>query len=129
MVEMMGTENKYPAELSGGMKKRVALARVLILNPENVFFDEPTTGLDPMISNSILRLIYNLHQKLKFTGIIVTHHFQKVFEIVQKVAMLHKGKIIAYTEPAAFLKSSNAMVTQYIREAVQGPLEALKNGA
>lgn len=124
MVEMPGSENKYPAELSGGMKKRVALARALILDPGNVFFDEPTTGLDPLISNAILRLIHRLHQKLKFTGVIVTHHFQKVFQIVQKVAMLHRGKIITYDVPERFMKSTNRTVTDYIRESVEGPLDA-----
>lgn len=129
MVEMAGSEHKYPAQLSGGMKKRVGLARALILNPGNVFFDEPTTGLDPLIANSILRLIYRLHRKLKFSGVIVTHDAEKVFQIVQKVAMLHEGKIIAYHEPEAFRESPHPTVTEYIRETGEGPLEALYLGA
>lgn len=129
MVEMIGSETKHPAQLSGGMRKRVALARALILHPGNVFFDEPTTGLDPMIANSILRLIYHLQAKLKFTAVMVTHQVRKVLQIVQRVAMLHKGKMIINEEPNAFMHSSNEIVAQYIRETLDGPLEARKHGS
>ncbi|MBI4178686.1 ATP-binding cassette domain-containing protein [bacterium] len=129
MVDMIGAERRYPAELSGGMKKRAALARALILDPGNVFFDEPTTGLDPLTANSILRLIHTLHGRLKFSGVVVTHDAEKVFQIVQKVAMLHKGKIIAYDTPETFMKSEHVRVREYIRGASSGPLEDLTDGA
>lgn len=123
MVNMEGSGEKYPAELSGGMQKRVALARTLIQNPEYIFFDEPTTGLDPLIANSILRLIRNLHDELEFTAIIVTHNFQKVFPIIQNVAMLYKGEIVAYESPETFMESDVPAVKEFVREALEGPLE------
>lgn len=126
-VDLEGTEEKYTAELSGGMQKRVALARALILDPEIIFFDEPTTGLDPIIANSILRLIYNLHQKLSFTAVIVSHNFDKVFEIVSHVAMLNKGTIHAYMAPEEFMNSTDSAVQHFVQEAVKGPLEAMND--
>jgi phospholipid/cholesterol/gamma-HCH transport system ATP-binding protein len=124
-VNLSGTEEKYPAELSGGMQKRVALARTLIRDPDIVFFDEPTTGLDPIIANSMLRLIYNLHQKLSFTAVVVSHNFDKVFEIVSQVAMLHNGVIHAYQPPEEFMNSSDDTVKHFVDEAIKGPLEAI----
>ncbi|MFB6346514.1 MAG: ABC transporter ATP-binding protein [bacterium] len=126
MVNMEGSDDKYPAELSGGMVKRIALARTLILNPEYIFFDEPTTGLDPLIANNILRLIKRLHNELSFTAIIVTHNFQKVFPIVQKVAMLYEGEIIAHEPPETFMESDVPAVAEFVREALEGPLEGEK---
>jgi len=126
-VDLQGTQEKYPAELSGGMQKRVALARTLILDPDIIFFDEPTTGLDPIIANSILRLIYNLHKKLTFTAVIVSHNFDKVFEIVSRVAMISEGTIHAYLSPNQFMNSTDPTVQRFVREAVKGPLEALDN--
>lgn len=125
MVELSGAEEKYPAELSGGMQKRVALARTLIRDPDIVFFDEPTTGLDPMIANAILRLIYRLHKSLEFTAIIVTHNFEKVFHIVQKVAMLYRGQIVANEPPDAFMNNDHEAIRSFVQEAMEGPLEAL----
>lgn len=128
LVDMEGSENKYPAELSGGMKKRVALARTLILDPDVIFFDEPTTGLDPLIANSILRLINRLHERMNFTAIIVTHNFHKVFPIVQKVAMLYEGEIVSYETPDDFTESDHPAVEEFVREAMEGPLEGGNDG-
>lgn len=124
MVDLDGSEEKFPAELSGGMQKRVALARTLIRDPGIVFFDEPTTGLDPAIANSILRLIYRLHESLDFTAIIVSHNFEKVFPIVQKVAMLSAGRIVACEPPSDFMENDHEAVRSFVREAMEGPLEA-----
>lgn len=127
-VDMEGSEKKFPAELSGGMQKRVALARSLILQPSVIFFDEPTTGLDPLIANSILRLIKELHSEFNFTAIIVTHNFQKVFPIINRVAMLHDGKIVEYAEPDEFMDSDVKPVRRFIHEEMEGPMEVEKNG-
>jgi phospholipid/cholesterol/gamma-HCH transport system ATP-binding protein len=124
-VDMLDAGGKYPAELSGGMRKRAALARCLILEPEIIFFDEPTTGLDPLISNSILRLIYNIHEELGFTAVIITHNFEKVFPIAHRVAMIDGGKIIACDKPEHFMDSDQPKVSRFVAEATRGPLEAL----
>ncbi|MGM0381396.1 MAG: ABC transporter ATP-binding protein [bacterium] len=126
-VELPGSEQKYPAELSGGMKKRVALARCLILEPEIIFFDEPTTGLDPLISNAILRLIYNIHRELEITAIIITHDLDKIFPIVQKTALIHEGKILDCQSPEEFMKSEQPVIKEFVTEATRGPLEAINN--
>lgn len=127
-VNMLEAKQKLPAELSGGMQKRVALARTLIRNPEIIFFDEPTTGLDPLIGNSILRLICELHREFNFTAVIVTHNFQKVFQIVHKVAMIHEGKILTKTTPDEFMEADHPAVQSFVNEALKGPLEAVSNG-
>jgi len=96
------------------MKKRAAFARSLILDPEIMLFDEPTTGLDPIIANTIHTLIKNTHERLKFTGIIVTHEIPRIFSIVQKVAMLNDGVIIAQGTPQEIQASPHALVQQFI---------------
>jgi len=114
-VGLPEARNKYPAEISGGMARRVALARCLILSPEIMFFDEPTTGLDPMIAHSILNLIESCHKRHKFTGIIVTHQIPAAFSIVQKVAMLYQGAIQIVGEPKEVLASTDPVVARFIR--------------
>ncbi|MBF0203361.1 MAG: ATP-binding cassette domain-containing protein [Desulfamplus sp.] len=93
-LEIQGTSNKYPAQLSGGMKKRVALARALVTEPSIVLFDEPTTGLDPVRKNGVHAMIKSYQQMFGFTAVIVSHEIPDIFEISQRVAMLEKGKII-----------------------------------
>lgn len=92
-VGLSGSERKLPAQISGGMGKRVALARALVLRPEILFFDEPTTGLDPITAQSILDLIARCHHDLGFTGVIVSHQIPQVFDIVQQVVVLHHGRV------------------------------------
>jgi phospholipid/cholesterol/gamma-HCH transport system ATP-binding protein len=121
-VDLIGSENKYPAQISGGMIKRTALARSLIRNPEIMLFDEPTTGLDPIIACAILNLIESLHQSLRFTGILVTHEIPSVFKFVQKVAMLHEGKILEMESPEKMQLSSNPAIQQFITGCVDGPI-------
>jgi phospholipid/cholesterol/gamma-HCH transport system ATP-binding protein len=106
---------KYPEEVSGGMRKRVAIARALITEPEIVFFDEPTTGLDPILVNSIHRLIRELHQRLGFTAVMVSHEIPEIFEIADTVAMLHEGRIVEVGPPAAIQGSANPIVQRFIR--------------
>jgi len=92
-VNMEGTEGKMPSELSGGMKKRVGIARAIALNPKYMFYDEPTTGLDPIMTDSINRLINNFHKKGEVTSIVVTHEMKTVRDVSERVLMLHDGKI------------------------------------
>jgi phospholipid/cholesterol/gamma-HCH transport system ATP-binding protein len=113
-VGMQEEGDKYPAELSGGMKKRAALARALITNPEIMLFDEPTTGLDPIIVNNVLNYIRMTHQKLGFTGIIVTHQIPRIFTVVQKVALLSGGIIVASGSPEEIQTNDNPVVQDFL---------------
>jgi phospholipid/cholesterol/gamma-HCH transport system ATP-binding protein len=122
-VGLRGAEEKYPAQISGGMIKRTALARALVRNPEIMFFDEPTTGLDPVIASTILDLIQSIHKTLRFTGIIVSHELSRVFQICQEVAMLHDGIIVATGTPEEILSSENPIVRQFISGATEGPIK------
>ena len=121
-VGLTGAEDRFPSQLSGGMKKRAALARELVWEPEIMLFDEPTTGLDPIISNSILNLINTLHKRLNFTGIIVAHEIPQVFEVANRVAMLHEGVITAVGTPDEILSSKDPVVRQFIRGETEGPI-------
>lgn len=122
-VGLAGAEHKYPAEISGGMIKRAALARALVRDPEIMLFDEPTTGLDPLTAHAILNLIDSCHQRLKFTGIIVTHRIPRIFDIVQKVAMLHGGTILTMGSPGKILLSKDPIVKQFIDGNIEEPIE------
>jgi phospholipid/cholesterol/gamma-HCH transport system ATP-binding protein len=114
-VGLAGIGDKYPEEVSGGMRKRVAIARALVTEPQIVFFDEPTTGLDPVLVNTIHRLILDLHRRLKFTAVMVSHEIPEIFEIADRVGMLHEGRIVELGPPAAIQGSSNPIVQQFIR--------------
>jgi phospholipid/cholesterol/gamma-HCH transport system ATP-binding protein len=120
-VGLWGVEKKYPAEISGGMKKRVALARALISEPEIIFFDEPTTGLDPVILNSIHRLIISTHEKYGFTGVIISHDIPEIFDVADRVAMLHNGIIVEVGTPNEIKNSLNPIVKQFII-GIEAPL-------
>jgi phospholipid/cholesterol/gamma-HCH transport system ATP-binding protein len=122
-VGLAGAENKYPAQISGGMVRRVALARALVRNPEIMFFDEPTTGLDPIIASAILNLIDSCHKRFGFTGLLVTHEIPKAFEIVQKVAMLHDGKTLTVDTPEGVQSSKDPVIHQFITGGVEGPID------
>jgi phospholipid/cholesterol/gamma-HCH transport system ATP-binding protein len=114
-VDLGDVGGKYPEEISGGMRKRVAIARALVTEPRIVFFDEPTTGLDPILVNSIHRLIVELHRRHRFTAVMVSHEIPGVFEVAHTVAMLHDGRIVEVGPAAAVQASSNAIVQQFIR--------------
>ncbi len=121
-VGLSGAENKYPAEISGGMKKRVALARCLVMNPEIVLFDEPTTGLDPLIGKAIHKLIRECQKSLNFTAIIVTHEIPAIFSMVDRVAMLYEGKILAEGTPEEIETSKDPVIHQFIHGELEGPI-------
>ena len=118
-VGMKDEGEKYPAELSGGMKKRAALARALITNPEIMLFDEPTTGLDPIIVNSVFKYIKLTHENIGFTGVIVTHEIPKIFSIVQRVALLIDGKIEACGTPGEMQASDNPVLKHFLSGGVE----------
>jgi phospholipid/cholesterol/gamma-HCH transport system ATP-binding protein len=122
-VGLTGAENKYPAQISGGMMKRAALARALVRDPEIMLFDEPTTGLDPIIGQAILNLLDSCHKRIGFTGILVTHEIPKVFEIVQKVALLHEGRILTIGSPEEMISSKDPIVQQFITGNIEGPIQ------
>lgn len=106
--------HKNPAEISGGMRKRVAIARALVTEPRIVFFDEPTTGLDPILVNAIHRLIMELHRRLRFTAVVISHEIPEIFSIADRVALLHEGIIVATGSPEAIQASSDPIVRQFI---------------
>jgi phospholipid/cholesterol/gamma-HCH transport system ATP-binding protein len=118
-VGLTGMGAKNPAEISGGMRKRVAIARALVTEPEIVFFDEPTTGLDPILVNTIHHLIVELHRKFRFTAVMVSHEIPEIFEIADRVAMLHDGVIVEVGAPDAVRASTNPVVQHFIRGEVE----------
>jgi phospholipid/cholesterol/gamma-HCH transport system ATP-binding protein len=116
---------KYPAEVSGGMKKRAGLARALVMEPEIVLFDEPTTGLDPLLGKAIHKLIRDIHAKFRFTGVIVSHDIPEVFKISDRVAMLANGVIVEVGTTEQFVTSKNPIVRQFLEGEMEGPLAVL----
>jgi phospholipid/cholesterol/gamma-HCH transport system ATP-binding protein len=118
-VGLTGMGTKNPAEISGGMRKRVAIARALVTEPEIVFFDEPTTGLDPILVNTIHHLIVELHRKFRFTAVMVSHEIPEIFEIADRVAMLHEGVIVEVGPPDAVRTSANPVVQHFIRGEIE----------
>ena len=114
-VGMEGTHNKFPDELSGGMKKRVGIARAIAVKPKYILYDEPTTGLDPIMANSINKLISKLHTLEKVTSIIVTHEMDTVFNVANRVIMINDGEIRFNGSPNELLSSNDEMVQQFIR--------------
>ena len=122
MVGMANVKDQMPSELSGGMRKRISLARALVMDPELILFDEPSAGLDPVISSVIDELIINLSEQSKVTSIIVTHEMDSAFRIGTKMAMLYKGKIIEVGTPDAFKQSRNPVVAQFLSGSTEGPI-------
>jgi phospholipid/cholesterol/gamma-HCH transport system ATP-binding protein len=114
MVDLPGTENKNPAELSGGMRKRVGLARAIIYEPQIMLYDEPTTGLDPIVSDSIDKLIIRVRDHLKVTSIVVTHDMRSARRVGNHVLMLHEKIIYANAAPEDFFNSSDPIIRQFV---------------
>jgi phospholipid/cholesterol/gamma-HCH transport system ATP-binding protein len=111
--------HKYPAEISGGMRKRVAIARALVTEPQVVFLDEPTTGLDPILVNSIHHLIVGLHRKYGFTAVMVSHEIPEIFQIANRVAMLYDGRIHTVGTPEEVQASTDPAVRRFIHGEVE----------
>jgi phospholipid/cholesterol/gamma-HCH transport system ATP-binding protein len=122
VVELPGTENKKPSELSGGMRKRVGLARAIVYQPEIVLYDEPTTGLDPIVSDSIDKLILRVRDRFKVTSVVVTHDMRSARRVGQRILMLHNKKIYATGTPDEIFNSEDPIVRQFI-DGVSDPKE------
>lgn len=114
LVELPGTERKKPSELSGGMRKRVGLARAIVYQPEIVLYDEPTTGLDPIVSDSIDQLIVRVRDRLSVTSIVVTHDMRSARRVGQRILMLHEGKIYAEGTPDEIFSSDDPVVYRFV---------------
>ena len=114
-VGLTGVTEKMPSELSGGMRKRVGLARALALDPKIILFDEPTTGLDPIMCDAIDRLIVETQQNTGSTCVVISHDIESTFKIAHRIAMLYKGKIIAYGSPEDIKSSNNPVLKQFIQ--------------
>jgi len=123
LVGLAGIEEMKPAELSGGMRKRVGLARAIVLDPKYIMYDEPTTGLDPIMAANIDKLIIDLSKKLKVTSIVVTHDMQSVRKVADRVVMLHNGRIIYSDAIDKLDESGNDVVHQFINASPDGPIQ------
>ena len=129
VVGMEGVENKMPSELSGGMKKRVALARAVVFDPAIILYDEPTTGLDPIMADAINELIVSLARKLSVTSIAVTHDINSAYKIADRIAMLHAGKIVEEGTPEQIRNCPNPIVQQFIQGKAEGPITRTSQSA
>ncbi len=123
LVSMAMHAKRYPADFGDGMRKKVAIARALTLNPEFVIFDEPTTGIDPISANIVDRLIRDLSDRLGVTSIVVSHDLRSIFGVADRVAMLYQGEFVLDGPPAAFRASDDPIVRQFINGYPEGPME------
>ena len=122
LVGLHGFEHLMPSMLSGGMKKRVGLARAIAMDPEVVFYDEPTAGLDPIVCAVVDKLILDLSKKLLLTSVVVTHNMESIFRIADRVAMLHKGRVLEVGTPDQIKNSKNPIIQQFIHGEIEGPI-------
>jgi phospholipid/cholesterol/gamma-HCH transport system ATP-binding protein len=129
LVGLRGFENHLPSQISGGMRKRVSLARAIALDPDIVFYDEPTSGLDPVVGGIIDKLIMDLSKKLLITSVVVTHDMHSVFKIADRIAMVHKGKIVGIGTPEEIKNSKSEIIQQFIHGEPEGPIDFFKEDA
>lgn len=122
MVGLKGIEDRMPADLSGGMKKRVGLARAIAMDPKIILYDEPTTGLDPIMSDVINELICQMNKQLQVTSVTITHDMKSAYKIADRIAMLYLGKILEVGTPEEIRNTSNPVVQQFITGSADGPI-------
>jgi phospholipid/cholesterol/gamma-HCH transport system ATP-binding protein len=122
LVGLRGFEDLMPSELSGGMKKRVGLARAIVMDPQIIFYDEPTAGLDPIVASVIDKLIIDLSKKLQVTSVVVTHDMKSVMAIADRIVMLYEGRVLETGTPDEIRSSENEMVQQFIKGSYDGPI-------
>ena len=118
LMDVVGSNEKYPAQISGGMKKRVGLARALVLNPKIIFFDEPTTGLDVAKSNEIYRAFFRTQAQLQYTAVIVSHDVPKIFKLADYVALLYNGEMQSCITPEEFQLSDNPAIKEFVQKTM-----------
>ena len=128
LVGLTGFEKLMPSQLSGGMKKRVGLARAIVMDPEVVFYDEPTAGLDPVMTAVVDKLIMDLSKKLNITSIVVTHDMKSVFRIADRIAMLHQGEILKIGNPQEIIKDNDPILKQFVEGEAEGPVRFVQQG-
>ena len=121
MVGLKGSQKLRPSELSGGMKRRVGFARAIALKPRILLFDEPTTGLDPVMTDVIGRIILDLKEELGVTSITITHDLKSAFEIADRIAILFRGKCLAVQKPEDFRNNQHPVIQQFLRGEAEGP--------
>lgn len=124
LVGLFGVEDLMPSELSGGMKKRVGLARAIAYNPEAILYDEPTTGLDPIMADAINDLIIEMREKLSVTSVTITHDMHSAYKIADRIAMLYLGKIIEVGTPLEIENTANPVVKQFVTGSSTGPIQS-----
>jgi phospholipid/cholesterol/gamma-HCH transport system ATP-binding protein len=124
MVGLSGVEETWPAELSGGMKKRAGLARAIAMGPEIMLYDEPTTGLDPILADQINELILDFRERLNVTSVAITHDMVSAYKIADRIAMLYDGRIEEVGTPEQIQNSDNPVIQQFIHGRAEGPITA-----
>jgi phospholipid/cholesterol/gamma-HCH transport system ATP-binding protein len=125
LVGLIGVQGQYPAEMSGGMKKRIGLARAVAMNPQVVLYDEPTTGLDPIMADVINELIRTLQRELKVTSVVVTHDIRSAYHVGDRIAMLHEGTIIFSGSPDEVRGTDDPVIRQFVEGRAEGPIKPI----
>lgn len=128
LVGLRGFEDLLPSQLSGGMRKRVGLARAIVMDPQVVFYDEPSAGLDPIVAAVIDKLMLDLSKKLSITSVVVTHDMKSVFRIADRIAMLHEGKVLQVGTKEEIKNSDNPLIRQFIHGQPDGPVSFMQKG-
>ena len=128
LVGLRGFEDLMPSQLSGGMRKRVGLARAIVMDPQIIFYDEPTAGLDPIVGGVIDKLILDLSKKLSITSVVVTHDMNSVFRIADRIAMLYQGKVVKVGTKEEFRTTDNELIKQFITGEPDGPVSFAQKG-